>query len=402
MGGQRAPASVSMSDVSAGMGGMGNGGTWSTGRTDGGMGGPRMPSSPPVPAVGVGESPGRGFVPLGQLADIRITGGPPMVRDEGGLLVGYVYVDIDQDQRDIGGYVNEAKHVVQQGTTNGDLKLPQGYFLKWTGQYEQLAEMSARMKIAIPVTFMIIFVLLFLNFGNLAEVLIILLSIPFALVGSVWVLWLLDYRLSTAVWVGVIALVGLAAQTGIVMIVYIDNAYKERKRLGKMHGIKDIIAAHMEGTVQRVRPKLMTVGTMLVGLIPLLWATGSGADVMKRIAAPMVGGLVTSAFLTLVIIPLISTYWRQEQLLHELLEPIDPGRLSRMRIAIWVLGGGWILGIATAISLVYGTLPQTLLITAAAVSVAAVLGGTVFYMMLRPAAHRLVWPPASSIERSPT
>jgi Cu(I)/Ag(I) efflux system membrane protein CusA/SilA len=248
---------------------------------------------------------------------------------------------------------------------------------------------------------MIIFVLLFLNFGNLAEVLIILLSIPFALVGSAWVLWLLDYRLSTAVWVGVIALVGLAAQTGIVMILYIDNAFKERKRLGKMRDLKDIIAAHMEGTVQRVRPKLMTVGTMLVGLIPLLWATGSGADVMKRIAAPMVGGLVTSAFLTLVIIPLISTYWRQEQLLHELLAPLDPRRLFRMRAAIWILGGGWILGIATAISLVYVTLPAAPLITAAAVSAAAVLGGTIFYLSLRPAARQLVWPASTQIEGSP-
>ena len=215
-----------------------------------------MPSPTPLPAVGVGEPPGRGFVPLGQLADIKIAGGPPMVRDEGGLLVGYVYVDIDQDQRDIGGYVNEAKQVVQQGTASGDLKLPQGYFLKWTGQYEQLAEMSARMKIAIPVTFMIIFVLLFLNFGNLAEVLIILLSIPFALVGSAWVLWLLDYRLSTAVWVGVIALVGLAAQTGIVMIVYIDNAYERRRSAGMVRNLEDIIWAQRaadEAKERRIR-----------------------------------------------------------------------------------------------------------------------------------------------------
>ena len=291
MAGQRTPASVPTSDVGAGMGEMGSGGTWSTGRTGGGMGGPKMASPPAMQGVSVSEPPGRGFVPLGQLADIKVAGGPPMVRDEGGLLVGYVYVDIDQDQRDIGGYVNEAKQVVGQGTARGDLKLPQGYFLKWTGQYEQLAEMTARMKIAIPVTFMIIFVLLFLNFGNLAEVLIILLSIPFALVGSAWVLWLLDYRLSTAVWVGVIALVGLAAQTGIVMILYIDNAFKERKRLGKMRDLKDIIAAHMEGTVQRVRPKLMTVGTMLVGLIPLLWATGSGADVTLTRAALHLGAV---------------------------------------------------------------------------------------------------------------
>src|SRR5204863_9816156 len=147
----------------------------------------------------------------------------------------------------------------------------------------------------------------FLHFGHAVEVLIVLLSIPFALVGSVWLMWALDYRISTAVWVGVIALVGLAAQTGIVMIVYIDHAYERRKRAGKIRDLNDISWAHMEGTVMRVRPKLMTVSTMLIGLIPLLWASGSGADVMKRIAAPMVGGLLTSAFLTLEIIPVIYT-----------------------------------------------------------------------------------------------
>ncbi len=211
----------------------------------------------------------------------------------------------------------EAKDVVAKAIASGELKLPSGYFLKWTGQYEQLAEMLARMKIVIPVTLVIIVLLLFLQFRNVVEVLIILLSIPFALIGSVWLMWLLDYRLSTAVWVGIIALVGLAAQTGIVMIVYIDHAFQRRKEAGLIRNLDDIVAAHMEGTVQRVRPKLMTVSTMLIGLVPLLWATSSGADVMKRIAAPMVGGLLTSAFLTLEIIPVIVTYWRLEQLLWE-------------------------------------------------------------------------------------
>ena len=167
--------------------------------------------------------------------------------------------------------------------------MPAGYFLKWTGQYEQLAQMLQRMKIVVPVTLLIIALLLFLQFRNFVEVLIILLSIPFALIGSVWLMWLLDYRLSTAVWVGIIALVGLAAQTGIVMIVYIDHAFQRRKAAGLIRNLDDIVAAHMEGTVQRVRPKLMTVSTMLIGLVPLLWAQSSGADVMKRIAAPMVG-----------------------------------------------------------------------------------------------------------------
>ncbi len=176
------------------------------------------------------------------------------------------------------------------------------------------------MKVLIPLTLVIVLVLLYLQFRNLTEALIVLLSVPFALVGSVWALYLLDYHLSTAVWVGVIALVGLAAQTGVVMIVYIDHAYEKRFAAGRIRSLEDIVEAHAEGTIQRVRPKLMTVSTMLFGVVPLLWADGSGADVMKRIAAPMVGGLITSAFLTLEIIPVIYTYWRYEQLLWRRIE----------------------------------------------------------------------------------
>jgi len=236
-----------------------------------------------------------------------------MVRNEAGLLVGYVYVDVAPD-RDVGGYVADAKEVVQQALSSGQVKLEPGMYLKWTGQYELLEQMRERMSILVPLALLIISLLLYLQFKNVTEVLIVLLSIPFALVGSVWLLYLLDYHLSTAVWVGVIALVGLAAQTGVVMIVYIAHAFERRVREGSIHSLQDIIAAHTEGTVLRVRPKLMTVGTMLVGLTPLLWATGSGADVMKRIAAPMVGGLLSSAFLTLELIPVISTYWRYSQL----------------------------------------------------------------------------------------
>jgi Cu(I)/Ag(I) efflux system membrane protein CusA/SilA len=252
-------------------------------------------------------------VPLGELAKIELTEGPPMIKDEAGLLVGYVFVDVAED-RDIGGYVNEAKAAVESAAKKGEIKMDPGMYLKWTGQYEKLEEMRERMKILVPLALVIIVVLLWLQFRNATEVLIVLLSIPFALVGTVWLLYALDYRLSTAVWVGVIALVGLAAQTGIVMIVYIDQAFFRRLRAGKVRDLNDIIWAHMEGTVLRVRPKLMTVSTMLIGLVPLLWATGSGADVMKRIAAPMVGGLLTSAFLTLEIIPVIYTYWRYAQL----------------------------------------------------------------------------------------
>jgi Cu(I)/Ag(I) efflux system membrane protein CusA/SilA len=252
-------------------------------------------------------------VSLRELADVKIVEGPPMLRNEAGLLVGYVYID-PLPERDIGGFVEDAKKTVASAMSSASLRLEPGMRIEWTGQYEQMKEMRERMQILIPAALFIVALLLYFQFKNLTEVAIVFLSIPFALVGSFWLLWLLDYRLSTAVWVGIIALVGLAAQTGVVMIVYIDHAFERRVRENRIHSLEDIAKAHSEGTVQRVRPKLMTVGTMLVGLVPLLWATGSGADVMKRIAAPMVGGLVSSAFLTLELIPVVYTYWRYAQL----------------------------------------------------------------------------------------
>ncbi len=266
------------------------------------------------------------YLPLGELAEVRVTNGPPMVRDEAGLLVGYVYVDLDASSRDVGGYVTDAKQAVDSALRAGRLHLPAGGYLKWTGQYEFLEQMEARMRWVVPLTLLLVVLLLFLNFRNLTESLIVLLSVPFALVGSVWLMWLLGYHLSTASWVGIIALVGLAAETGIVMIVYLDAAFERRLRAGKIRDLNDIVWAHMEGTVQRVRPKLMTVSTMLFGLVPLLWSQGAGADVMKRIAAPMVGGLITSSFLTLEIIPVVYTYWRLWQLRRgDLAIPVPPG-----------------------------------------------------------------------------
>jgi Cu(I)/Ag(I) efflux system membrane protein CusA/SilA len=376
----------------------------------GGSGGAARVGSGSGSGVGVGGGGGvagglsgaierQGFIPLGQLADIRIVGGPPMVRDEGGLLVGYVYVDIDPARRDIGGYVDEAKAVVADAIRSRGLSVPEGYYLKWTGQYELLETMNARMKIVIPLTLAIVLVLLLFQFGSLVEALIVLLSIPFALTGSVWLMWLLDYRLSTAVWVGVIALVGLAAQTGVVMIVYIDHAFQERKKAGLIRDLDDIVQAHMEGTVMRVRPKLMTVATMLFGLVPLLWASGSGADVMKRIAAPMVGGLVTSAFLTLEIIPVISTHWRHEQLLHERLLELDPARRRMLRAAASAAGFGALLLLLAAVSGVYVDLSPGIRRAAALVAVALTALSTVAYLALRPAGLRRVWPrPAPSPE----
>ncbi len=372
----------------------------SSGLMDHAMGGGSAPSmggsDMPAPMGGAPSMAGgtskQSFVPLGQVADIKVAGGPPMVRDEAGLLVGYVYVDIDQAQRDIGGYVNEAKEVVAKALESGDLKLPGGYYLKWTGQYEQLAEMLARMKIVVPITLLIVVLLLFLQFRNFMEVLIILLSIPFALIGSVWLMWLLDYRLSTAVWVGIIALVGLAAQTGIVMIVYIDAAFKKRKAAGMINNLDDIVAAHMEGTVQRVRPKLMTVSTMLIGLVPLLWATSSGADVMKRIAAPMVGGLITSAFLTLEIIPVVVTYWRLEQLLWERLESSGQELLRRLKLDALVAAIGAAAAAALGLAGIYLTFPGKSLLLSEVLAGLVFLGGIASYVLHRPAARQVVWP----------
>ena len=228
------------------------------------------------------------------------------------MLVGYVYVDMDAAKQDIGGYVDDAKRAVER-----EVRLPAGYSLKWTGQYELLEAMQGRMRFLIPLTIVLVLFLLYLNFGNLTQSLIVLCSVPFALVGSVWLLAALGYNLSTAVWVGIIALIGLAAQTGVVMIVYCDAAYLKRKREGRIRDLDDIVDATLEGSVQRVRPKLMTVATMMIGLVPLLWSQGAGADVMKRVAAPMVGGLFTSAFLTLEIIPVVYAYWRYGQLKRE-------------------------------------------------------------------------------------
>jgi Cu(I)/Ag(I) efflux system membrane protein CusA/SilA len=326
---------------------------------------------------------GRAVVPLGQIADIRIVGGPPMVRDEAVSLVCYVYVDIDQKQRDLGGYVDEAKQVVAAAQASGELRVPTGSFLKWTGQYEELREMRARMKIILPLTLALVMLLLYFQFRSVVEVLIVLLSIPFALVGSVWLLAALDYRLSTAVWVGIIALVGLAAQTGVVMIVYINNAFRRRQAAGLIRDRDDIIAAHMEGTVQRVRPKLMTVATMLIGLVPLLWANSSGADVMKRIAAPMVGGLLTSAFLTLEIIPVVVTAWRVEQLLWQRLEAAGSPHLRRLKVDTALIGAGAGLAAALGVAALLLPAPPVFLITGEAAAGVLFLVGIALYLVHR-------------------
>jgi Cu(I)/Ag(I) efflux system membrane protein CusA/SilA len=242
-------------------------------------------------------------IPIEQIADIRARKGVEDIRNENGSKAAYVFIDTGES--DIGGYVEKVKRAVQE-----NVKLPSGYYISWSGQYEFLLRVREKLKFVVPVTLLIIFVLLYLNFSNITETLIVILSVPFALVGSIWLMYILHYNMSIAVWVGIIAVAGLAAQTGVVMIIYLNNSYEKRVNEGRMRNWKDLAEAIDEGAVQRVRPKMMTVMTMILGLTPLLWSHGTGADVMKRIAAPMVGGLVTSTILTLVIIPAIYAIWK--------------------------------------------------------------------------------------------
>jgi Cu(I)/Ag(I) efflux system membrane protein CusA/SilA len=242
-------------------------------------------------------------IPLGQIAEVVITKGPSSISDESGALAGLVSVAVGG--RDLRGYVEDAQRAVQQQIT-----LPPGYTLKWSGQYEHLLRAEERLKLVAPVTLALILLLLYLNFRSLAKSLIVLLSVPFAAIGAIWYLHYLGYNLSVAVWVGIIALAGVAAETGVVMLVYLDEAYERRAREGRMNSVQDLREAIMEGAVQRVRPKMMTVAAIMGGLLPIMWTTGTGADVMKRIAAPMIGGMVSSTILTLLVIPVIYALWR--------------------------------------------------------------------------------------------
>lgn len=242
-------------------------------------------------------------IPLSLIADIRFTSGPSMIRDENGLLSGYVYVDMAG--RDVGGYVKEAKRIIRE-----KVKLPTGYALYWSGQYEYMERVRSRLKIFVPLTLLTIFILYYFTFQSMTETLIVMLSVPFALIGGIWYLFVLGYNMSIAVWVGLIALAGVAAETGSIMIVYLDEAFHRRKQEGKMKTVSDLYEAVLEGSAQRLRPKLMTVGANILGLMPVMLSTGTGADVMKRIAAPLIGGLTSSTILTLIVLPAIYTIWK--------------------------------------------------------------------------------------------
>jgi copper/silver efflux system protein len=254
------------------------------------------------------------MIPLGQVARIKVVRGTPGIRTENALLSAYIFVDIRD--RDIGSYVADARKAVTDS-----VKFPPGYYITWSGQFEYMERAVEKMKIVIPVTLLVIFLLLYLNFRRMTETLIVMLSVPFALIGGVWLMWALGYNLSVAVAVGFIALAGVAAETGVVMLIYLDHAWEHaRKRCfeqGRRPGPSDLYAAVMEGAVDRVRPKMMTVIAIMAGLLPIMWGTGTGSEVMSRIAAPMVGGMISSTVLTLVVIPALYALVKQWQLGRE-------------------------------------------------------------------------------------
>jgi Cu(I)/Ag(I) efflux system membrane protein CusA/SilA len=247
-------------------------------------------------------TPSGAMIPLGQVARVGLEQGPPAIRTENALLSAYVFVDIRG--RDLGGYVAEARRAVLD-----QVKFPPGYYASWSGQFEYMERAKARLALAVPMTLFIIFLLLYLNFKRLTETLIVMLSLPFALVGGVWLMWWLNFNMSVAVAVGFIALAGVAAETGVVMLIYLDHALEKararRVEDGGPLAVPDLYAAIREGAVERVRPKMMTVVAIMAGLLPIMWGAGTGSEVMRRIAAPMVGGMVSSTILTLIVIPAI-------------------------------------------------------------------------------------------------
>ena len=275
---------------------------------DVGAGTPKPTTTAMGGSGGSAMTAGNAQVPLGQLATIKQVAGPMVVRTEGAMPTAWVYVDVAG--RDIGGYVKDAQKMV-----SGMIKLPPGYSIVWSGQYEYMQRAKERMKLVIPATLAIIFLLLYFNFKSVGETLIVMLSLPFALVGGIWFVWALGYNWSVAVAIGFIALAGVAAETGVVMLIYLDHAWKAQLILraaeGRQPTMRDLYDAVIEGAVERVRPKMMTVTAIMAGLLPILWGNGTGASVMKRIAAPMVGGMISSTVLTLVVIPAVYSLWKE-------------------------------------------------------------------------------------------
>ncbi|MBX7138914.1 MAG: efflux RND transporter permease subunit, partial [Oligoflexia bacterium] len=254
-----------------------------------------------IPAAG-----GAG-IPLVQIAQIRMTEGPAMIRNENGLLAGYVYIDTAAS--DLGGYIARAKEALQAAVS-----VPPGYSMVWSGQYENMQRVKERLWVVIPATLFLIVMLLYLNTGSFIKTSIVLLAVPFSLVGSVWLLYLLGYNLSIAVWVGMIALMGLDAETGVFMLLYLDLAIQEQRRAGRLNSVTELKEAVIHGAVKRMRPKMMTVLAAFMGLLPIMFYSSAGSDVMKRIAAPMIGGLLTSFILELLVYPVLYFEWHKRQL----------------------------------------------------------------------------------------
>jgi Cu(I)/Ag(I) efflux system membrane protein CusA/SilA len=246
-------------------------------------------------------------VPMSELADISVVNGPAMIRDENGMLAAYVFVDIAG--RDVGGYVDEAKRTVAR-----ELKLPTGYSLTWSGQYENMLRVRERLKVVLPVTVLLIFLLLYMNTKSAFKALIVMLAVPFSVVGAVWLMYALGYNISIAAWVGMIALMGLDAETGVFMLLFLELSYDQAKKEDRLRNLADLHEAIIHGAVKRIRPKMMTVAAASMGLMPIMWSMGTGADLMKRVAAPMVGGLSTSFLMELLVYPAIFLLWRRRQL----------------------------------------------------------------------------------------
>jgi Cu(I)/Ag(I) efflux system membrane protein CusA/SilA len=285
---------------------MAGGAPASVGMGGGGAGVGAAPAASGAPSGGMGAGAGRVVqIPLEQVAAIRLVNAPMLVKTEDAFLTSWVQVDMAG--RDIGSYVRDAKAAVDSAVT-----LPPGYTLTWSGQYEYMQRATEKLKVVIPLTLLIIVVLLYLNFGNVRDVSIVLLSLPFALVGGIWFLWGLGFNLSVAVAVGFIALFGVAAETGVVMLIYLDLAY-EHLRKGAAMTPALLHEAIVEGAAERLRPKMMTVMAIMAGLLPIMWGSGAGGSVMRRIAAPMIGGMLSSTVLTLLVIPAIYLLWRRRE-----------------------------------------------------------------------------------------